>query len=89
MLRPLLLGLSIAASCIGCAAGPETRSEFEAPPQASTHCLQSTGTHIPLRQGRCSVLPGRSYSRADIRRTGASSTAGALQSLDPSIRVGQ
>jgi hypothetical protein len=88
MLRTLLLGLSIAVSGIGCAASPDTRSEFDAQPRAHTHCLQSTGTHIALKQGRCSILPGRSYSRADIRRTGAMSTAGALQSLDPSIRVG-
>jgi hypothetical protein len=31
MLRPLLLGVSVALSAFGCAAGPDTRSDFEAP----------------------------------------------------------
>jgi hypothetical protein len=88
MLRPLLLGLSVALAAIGCAAGPDTRSDFEAPRKADTQCLRSTGTHIPLRQGRCSIQPGRSYSRANMARTGASTTAEALQRLDLSVRVG-
>jgi len=89
MLRSLLLGVWIAVSAAGCATAPEERLGADEPRQADTTCLQSTGTHIRLRQGQCSIQPGRAYSRSDIARTGASSTADALQRLDLSVRVGQ
>jgi len=88
MLRPLLVGICIAVSAVGCAAGPGTRLGADTPRLPDTGCLRSTGTHIPLREGRCSLLAGRVYSRADIYRTGASTTAEALQRLDLSVRVG-
>lgn len=89
MLRPLLLGIWLAVSVIGCAAAPGARLGADTPRLENTDCLRSTGTRIPLREGRCSLLPGRAYSRADVYRTGASTTADALQRLDPAIRVGR
>lgn len=47
-------------------------------------CVRKTGTRLP-RQDTC--LPGRAYDQDDIRRTGATNVAEALQMLDPSISV--
>lgn len=52
------------------------------------HCLRSTGSLIPPRKGHCLPVAGRSYSAEQLRRTGAPTTAQALQMLDPSITVG-
>ncbi|KFN48625.1 hypothetical protein [Arenimonas composti] len=49
-----------------------------------TGCVRSTGTLIrrkPDANG-CNGLPGSSYSREDLDRTGAGSTAEALERLD-------
>lgn len=88
MLRPLLLGICVAVSAVGCAATPSARLGADTPRLENTDCLRSTGTRIPLREGRCSISPGRAYSRADIDRTGAFTTFDALQRLDPAIRAG-
>lgn len=47
-------------------------------------CVE-TGTRIKRPVGRCSDRPGRSYSREDLRSTGAVNLDEALQRLDPSI----
>ncbi len=59
---------------------------------ADAFCLHETGTHIrAIRKDRsentvvCNGLPGRAYTREDIERTGAISTADALRRLDPAI----
>jgi hypothetical protein len=51
------------------------------------NCLRSTGSLIPPKPGECLPVAGRSYDREDIRRTGARTTAEALQMLDPSLTV--
>ena len=67
----------------GCAGSPTHTS---AAAQASqNHCVQSTGSLIPAKPGRCLPGNGRSYSRDEIRRTGATTTSDALRQLDPSI----
>ena len=50
-------------------------------------CLRSTDSLIPPRPGECLPVSGRSYGREDIRRTGARTTAEALQMLDPGVTV--
>lgn len=52
------------------------------------NCLQHTGSLLPARKGECLPVSGRSYSGDELQRTGANSTARALQMLDPSIRLG-
>ena len=60
---------------------------------ADKFCLRQTGSHLHaiVKDGRkdsavqCVNAPGRSYSRAEIERTGALTTAEALRRLDPSI----
>lgn len=54
------------------------------------HCLRQTGsrivTHRKTKGERdCLPLPGRSYSREDIERTGETDIADALRRLDPSV----
>jgi hypothetical protein len=59
------------------------------------YCLRTTGSHLDShlyaksRDGRkfdrCVNGNGRVYTREDLERTGASTTADALRSLDPSI----
>jgi hypothetical protein len=51
-------------------------------------CLQDTGSLIPPKKGHCLPVPGRSYSREELRNTGAIDNAHALQMLDPSITGG-
>ena len=61
---------------------------------ADKFCLRQTGSHLHAivkdnhsRESavQCVNAPGRSYSRADLERTGALTTAEALRRLDPSI----
>ncbi len=57
---------------------------------ADGNCLRQTGSRItprPDKQGRkCVNAPGRSYSKDDLDRTGATDVAEALRRLDPSVR---
>jgi hypothetical protein len=80
MLKPALL----VVTCIlvaGCSNTPEVFTETT--PSGINNCL-TTGTHIVSKQRGCSYAAGRSYSRADVEATGAT-TAGALVALDPAI----
>lgn len=51
----------------------------------NSNCLTDTGSRIPGAQAACA--PGRSYSSADIERTGKTNAGDALAQLDPSITV--
>jgi uncharacterized low-complexity protein len=51
-------------------------------------CLRNTGSLIPPKKGDCLPVAGRSYSRDELRNTGAIDNAHALQMLDPSISLG-
>jgi hypothetical protein len=50
------------------------------------NCLTETGSNIPAAKSDCREF-GRSYTKEDIARTGATSAAGAVGLLDPSITV--
>jgi hypothetical protein len=52
------------------------------------NCLRSTGSLIPPKKGDCLPVAGHSYSRDELRNTGAIDNAHALQMLDPGIRLG-
>lgn len=67
-------------------------AETAAQKSADSFCLRQTGSHLHAiakvhgeRAVQCASDPGRSYSREDIERTGATTTAQALRLLDPSI----
>ncbi len=58
------------------------------PAPDARHCLRQTGSLIPAARGQCLAVPGASYSRDDLERTGAGDLGRALQMLDPSVTVG-
>jgi hypothetical protein len=51
-------------------------------------CLTQTGSRMAVNGSSCSAV-GRSYTSEDINRTGATTAAGALRLMDPSITVHQ
>lgn len=56
--------------------------------EAYRNCLRTTGSRIVRAQPeRCNNLPGSTYSREDIDRTGQTDVGRALERLDPRIRV--
>jgi len=62
-------------------------SEESTPVQAS-NCIRDTGTHLQHRdENGCLSVPGRSYSKADMDSTGATTAGDALKSLSPSLTV--
>ena len=51
-------------------------------------CVRDTGTRVAARdEDGCTALPGESYDRDDIDRTGAVDTADAIRRLTPSATV--
>lgn len=56
---------------------------------AKSDCIKETGTRIKRAKDKrgCNGLPGNSYDRDDIERTGAITVGEALEQLDPSIRI--
>jgi hypothetical protein len=52
-------------------------------------CLRETGSHIKKKNKKeCNNAIGRSYTRADLDRTGTMDLGDALRHLDPSIKIG-
>jgi len=91
----LLTGLGINASAIARNMAPtdagqssQKNDEHQLIKPGDRNCLQQTGSLIRARKGKCLPLPGQSYSGDELRRTGATDTAHALQMLDPRISIG-
>jgi hypothetical protein len=72
----------IIAACSTAPSKPPTASADAANP----NCPTATGSAIPSTAGNCSTA-GHSYSNEDIQRTGATSLAGALSTMSPSLQV--
>jgi hypothetical protein len=101
-IHPLLLAAWFGVASFGlCAQGADPGApdqtatdaamagEAEGADLAELDCIRETGTRIKPRESAaddCLNLPGRSYSRKDIERTGHANLAEALRMLDPSIR---
>jgi hypothetical protein len=80
-------GAIIAALVIcGCAATSPNVNSKPAASAANPNCLAYTGSNITPAKSDCRAF-GRSYSSADIERTGTNSAGDALAQLDPSITV--
>jgi hypothetical protein len=69
-----------------------TPAQTAAEKSADSFCLHETGSHLRAIRNEhnehaveCANAPGRAYTREDIERTGATTTADALRRLDPSI----
>ncbi|CAN7251758.1 hypothetical protein LJR168_001083 [Pseudoxanthomonas sp. LjRoot168] len=60
----------------------------EKPRLSDAHCIRNTGSRIRQRdaRARCNGLPGRSYTKDELDRTGQTGLGQALRTLDPSIR---
>lgn len=61
--------------------------EVRAEQPESSRCLKETGSRIkPSEDQPCINAAGTAYTRKDIERTGAITTAEALRKLSPSVR---
>ena len=90
MVKPLLLGFCAALAAAGCAVTSDSRVAAEAPSAtANVNCVTSTGSRIHRNDTACLASPGRTYSKADLDRTGAVTVSEALRRLDPSITGGR
>lgn len=71
----------------------ESVSQTNAEKAADAFCLKQTGSHLKTitdKRGsgiECVNAPGHVWTRDDLDRTGALTTADALRQLDPSIRI--
>jgi hypothetical protein len=103
MSRSVLASAFLAAGLVACGAWAQDAphgvgEQAAAPPAAAAagtpadrladrNCLRDTGSLIPPKPGHCLPVAGRSYTRDDLRRTGATRTGEALERLDPSLEV--
>lgn len=69
-----------------CAATSLNTNPPETAAAQSPSCIAQTGSRMPRDDAGCKGV-GRSYSRGDIDRTGATSVGEALRDLDPAITV--
>ncbi len=77
----------VAGILAGCATSPSVQPRVGPPTSGNNGtCLKDTGSRIAADASTCSGI-GRSYSSQDIVSTGATTAAGALQQLDPSVTV--
>jgi len=87
MFKAALFAICVAALSAGCAQKPE-RFGYETPRKLQLNCLTHTGSHIKRRKQECVIGPGNAYGRNAVVGAGATSTAGAIAGLDPSVRIG-
>lgn len=77
------------ASSLTASAQATARTDSAVIKAGDRNCIRDTGSHIRAKAGQCLPVVGRSYSGAELRRTGQIDTGRALQMLDPSIRISQ
>lgn len=81
MIRSSLIVLGSVFALAACSSLPAPRpNRLAATPAGCVHGADSLGSS----KGPCAIF-GRSYSRRQIRQTGYTDLARALQSLDPAI----
>ena len=76
----------ILAACATNTAGLKPKSEASATATHNSACPDQTGSRIAGNSADCAAF-GRSYSREDIDRTGATTADEALRLMDTSITV--
>ena len=85
----LLIPIALLAASAGAAAeeaAGQPADEPRAEQRESSHCLKETGSRIkPSEDQPCINAAGRAYTREEIERTGATTTAEALRKLSPSV----
>ena len=80
----ILMAASLALALAACAPAPQKDKVASSSILKRSDCL-TTGSRIPLKPGQCAMQPGRVYSKEELERIGAASTAEALRRIDPSI----
>ena len=60
------------------------KSAVDKLPHQKPDCIRETGTRIKLDKGKCSSMPGRSFSGEELLLNGQD-TASALKRLDPAL----
>lgn len=64
------------------------RDDASVRPALDTGCIRETGTRLHKRDKKgCTGAPGRSYSREEIDRSGATDTGEAIRRLSPSASL--
>jgi hypothetical protein len=86
LLALCLLGSGVVAANVAIADDAKPTSP-QAKPAAPNHgCTRETGTRLRRNTDGCAGV-GKSYSKDDVFRSGASNPAGALRLLDPSVTI--
>jgi hypothetical protein len=84
-----LVGAVVSLVVVCACAAPNAAAKRDVATNSATQndssCLRDTGSRLPSSTG-CSAF-GRSYSSADIDRTGSTTVSRSLQLLDPSVAV--
>lgn len=86
MNRSLLIGILSAVALAACSTTPSYRASRAAAAIPPGWCATASGTALRPGSSGCNALT-RTYSGEQMRETGMTDAAHALQMLDPSITV--
>ena len=89
MLKELVLGACLVLALAACTTPSPTRESPKSAslaPARTPGCVPDTATRIAVKEHDCAGF-GRTYTREDIERTGATDAAQALRLLDPALQV--
>ena len=89
MLKELVIGACLVLPLAACTTPSPTREPAKTAsvaPLRTPGCVPDTATRIPVNEHGCAGF-GRTYTREDIERTGATDAAQALRLLDPALQV--
>jgi hypothetical protein len=87
MIRALIIGILSAGALAACSTTPSHPPSRTASSISPGGCSTAQGKAAPMGMAGC-TSEVRSYSSKDLRQTGRTDTAHALQMLDPSVTVG-
>jgi hypothetical protein len=87
----ILIGTCLTLCVTACASSPPTtpraRHVASAATQPPSGCVAGTATRISLSPGDCAAF-GHVWTYQDLKGTGGSDTAHALDLLDPTLTIG-
>jgi hypothetical protein len=84
----MLAAVLVFAGCSTPTANMNPTPQSNAAAARDPACLTSTGSRIPVAGNRTDCVGyGRSYTNADMQRTGATTVADALRLMDSSVTI--
>jgi hypothetical protein len=87
MLKELVIGACLVLPLAACTTpNHEPPKSASLAPARTPGCVPDTATRIPVKDHDCAGF-GRTYTREDIERTGATDAGQALRLLDPALQV--